>query len=105
MSWYALAFIALAFVIWDMGRIKEWKNACGCITWRSDGSGERDMMASLKCPECKRGIKGRWQMMDEYGGWNNTHHIPDEWMGHEEYMKGRLSGVTKSKQPNGERND
>jgi hypothetical protein len=51
---------------------------------------------SPKSQEFKQGIKGRWQMMDEYGGWKNTHHIPDEWMGHEVYMKGRLSGVTKS---------
>lgn len=27
----------------------------------------------------KRGEKGRWQMMNEYGGWENSHPIGNEW--------------------------
>ena len=41
---------------------------------------------SPKSQEFKRGIKGRWQMMNEYGGWDNTRHLPDDWMTHDEYM-------------------
>jgi hypothetical protein len=27
----------------------------------------------------KRGIKGRWQEMNEYGGWENSNKKPDQW--------------------------
>lgn len=31
----------------------------------------------------KSGIKGRWQMMNDYGGWENTENEPTEWRPHE----------------------
>jgi hypothetical protein len=33
----------------------------------------------------KRGIKGRWQQMNEYGGWDNATRTPDEWCDNEEF--------------------
>jgi hypothetical protein len=30
--------------------------------------------------EYKNGIKGRWQVADEYGGWNNTKEPPKNWI-------------------------
>jgi hypothetical protein len=30
----------------------------------------------------KSGIKGRWQMMNDWGGWDNTEHEPIEWRPH-----------------------
>jgi hypothetical protein len=30
--------------------------------------------------EYKQGIKGRWQRLDEYGGWNNTVTPPQNWI-------------------------
>lgn len=29
--------------------------------------------------QAKRGEKGRWQMMNEFGGWDNCHPLGNEW--------------------------
>lgn len=29
--------------------------------------------------QAKRGEKGRWQQMNEYGGWENSHPLGNEW--------------------------
>jgi hypothetical protein len=37
---------------------------------------------SPKSQQFKSGIKGRWQMMNDYGGWENTEYRPDDWCHH-----------------------
>lgn len=32
-----------------------------------------------KSQQFKQGIKGRWQEMNDYGGWENSDKTPDEW--------------------------
>ena len=34
---------------------------------------------SPKSQQFKRGIKGRWQEMNEYCGWDNSDKTPDQW--------------------------
>lgn len=38
---------------------------------------------SPKSEQARRGIKGRWQAMNEYGGWDNAK-APDEWASEDE---------------------
>ena len=39
-----------------------------------------------KSSQFKAGIKGRWQEMNDYGGWENTDTTPREWMAREDFM-------------------
>lgn len=67
--------------------IEEWQ---GMNTLPMDGTEfyarvETPMRYKLYKPnsnEAKSGIKGRWQEMNQYGGWDNTDVVPVEWRPH-----------------------
>jgi len=47
----------------------------------------RFKLYSPKSQEFKRGPKGRWQAMNEYGGWDNCGYGPMDWISHEDFQK------------------
>ena len=67
----------------------------GTVIYRRVWSAYRFQPYSPKSQEFKRGLKGRWQEMTEYGGWQNCNHpLGDEWCSADDMQ--RYFAVTKA---------
>lgn len=60
----------------------------GTVIYRRVWSAYRFQPYSPQSQEFKRGLKGRWQEMNEYGGWQNCNHpLGDEWCSEAEMQR------------------